>query len=963
MTYERSADATPGDAGADTGASSELAIGGAVHRYVILDRVGEGGMGVVYAAYDRSLDRRVALKFLRAASGDRDGVRERRILREAQAMARLSHPNVAVVYEVGSFDGRVYLAMEFVDGVDLRAWLAAGPRSFAQILDIFRAAGRGLAAAHAAGIIHRDFKPENVLVDRAGRARVTDFGLSRASHECGEEPDDSSAGMPSSPSHLSTPLTRTGGVLGTPSYMPPEQHLGQPVDPRGDQFSFCVALHEAVYGEHPFGPLPERAANAIAGRVAPAPEHSPVPRWCRQAILRGLSPAPADRAASMDALLAALSPLPAGRRRPLALAAALVVALTGAGAYALWSDRAAATAPRCDHGARALAGIWDAARQSDLRAAFQRTGARGADVTWKSFAAIVDQRARAWAGMHDQACAATHIDGSQSAAVLDLRMECLERRRQEMRSLVEVYDAPLDQNTLDRAVTAADSLSSVAGCADITNLRAVVPLPDDPAVRTKVRSLRQRLSLSHALEEAGRYEQGREYMVSLKREADAIGYAPLIAEAGHALATHLSLGGKVDEAEQALFDAASHAVKGRDWRLNAEILVTLVGVYDMADRLREGQVAARVADLAIEQAAGDDALRARLAENRAYLDGAADILATVRESQTALRLWERSRGARSPRYAAALSKVGGVLLEMGRAREGMEHLERAMQLQESMLRPGHPAIASTMDAVGVAYQLLGRLERGRALLQSAPEIRRRELGPEHPEIAQSLRHLAQAETSLGNPRRGLELVESARDRPDQQGYSANALLYNVAYTQARAGRRDDAERNLQELIRRNPPGATLHAVAVGYSLTELGRLHNRRRLHVRARRECRRGLDLLSSHYGPDSPRLLDSRECLAEALLATGEPAAARTLLEPILAIDGLEEIGPQWTAGARFQLARALWATPDDRPKALELARATLNELAAAEGDNRELLARIRAWLSPRESVGNSISGVPRR
>src|SRR6266545_3746982 len=213
-------------------------------------------MGVVYAAYDTTLDRRVALKFLAPQGGDRDRVHERRLLREGQAMARLSHPNVAVVYEVGVFQGRVFLSMEFVDGMNLRAWLAERPRSFAEILDVFRAAGRGLAAAHAASIVHRDFKPDNVLVDVHGRPRVTDFGLSRAAHDPQDEQEeqeeepmpvaDRVAALLSAASYLSSPLTRTGGLLGTPSYMAPEQRGGHAVDARSDQYSFCVALYEAL---------------------------------------------------------------------------------------------------------------------------------------------------------------------------------------------------------------------------------------------------------------------------------------------------------------------------------------------------------------------------------------------------------------------------------------------------------------------------------------------------------------------------------------------------------------------------------------------------------------------------------------------------------------------------------------------------------------------------------------------
>ncbi len=302
-----------------------LERGSTVHRYLILDRVGEGGMGVIYAAYDPSLDRRVALKFLHNEAG-RGGVRESRLIREAQAMARLSHPHVAVAYEVGHFGGQVFLAMELVDGVDLRRWLAEKPRSRSRILEVFLAAGGGLAAAHAAGIVHRDFKPENVLIGADDRPRVTDFGLSRASRgpeeddqEALQDPGADSPDPLSTPSHLSIQLTRTGGLLGTPGYKPPEQNRGVEADARADQFGFCVALCEALTGSLPFGgDTPAEIAEAMVARRIDAAATA-MPRWLRPVVMRGLEPDPGDRWPSMDALLEALSRDPrAARRRWLA---------------------------------------------------------------------------------------------------------------------------------------------------------------------------------------------------------------------------------------------------------------------------------------------------------------------------------------------------------------------------------------------------------------------------------------------------------------------------------------------------------------------------------------------------------------------------------------------------------------------------------------------------------------------
>ena len=220
-----------------------------VDRFLILDKLGQGGMGTVYAAYDTLLDRKVAMKVVRpdrrTAVG---GVPPReRLLREAQAMARLRHPNVVAVLEVGELGDDVYLTLELIEGQTLKAWLRATRRPWRAVVDAFVAAGRGLAAAHAAGLVHRDFKPDNVLIGKDGRIQVADFGVVSMSHGPREPTSsrDAAAGD-------SGDFTFSGLRVGTPAYMAPEQHAGAVVDARADQFSFCVALWEGVFGERPF---------------------------------------------------------------------------------------------------------------------------------------------------------------------------------------------------------------------------------------------------------------------------------------------------------------------------------------------------------------------------------------------------------------------------------------------------------------------------------------------------------------------------------------------------------------------------------------------------------------------------------------------------------------------------------------------------------------------------------------
>lgn len=277
--------------------------GATLGRYSVLDCLGRGGMGEVYKAYDPELDRAVALKLMRADDSASGAGGRGRMLREAKAMARLSHPNVVAVHDAGVVGHEVFIAMDLVDGTTLDEWLRARPRGWREVVAAFIAAGSGLGAAHAKGIVHRDFKPQNVLVDREGRVFVTDFGLAVAQTSgAGATPEE---------------------IAGTPAYMSPEQFAGRSLDARTDQFSFCVALYEGLYAERPFRGRGKALAEAIkSGVVGAAPRDAKVPAWLRKILLKGLSVDPAQRFASMDALLAALLDDPLAKRRKVALAVA-----------------------------------------------------------------------------------------------------------------------------------------------------------------------------------------------------------------------------------------------------------------------------------------------------------------------------------------------------------------------------------------------------------------------------------------------------------------------------------------------------------------------------------------------------------------------------------------------------------------------------------------------------------------
>ena len=304
-------------------------------RYRILERVGAGAMGVVYSAFDPELQRRVAIKRLHRPQDPRADELRARFVKEARAVAALAHPNVIAVHDVGIADSAAFFAMEFVEGTTLRQWLT-DERPLTTIVDVLRDAGRGLAAAHQAGLVHRDFKPDNVLVGDDGRARVIDFGLVR--HAEGWSPRAESQGEPEASGDALT--TRAGTLMGTPAYMAPEQLAGAPADARADQFAFCVTLYEAVLGRRPFlgGSLVE-LDTAIKDGLPAWPTSPRLPRSLQAVLRRGLSADPDDRYPSMDALLGQLRPRPLTRTVPLAaglgllgVAVGVYGLVTGAGA-------------------------------------------------------------------------------------------------------------------------------------------------------------------------------------------------------------------------------------------------------------------------------------------------------------------------------------------------------------------------------------------------------------------------------------------------------------------------------------------------------------------------------------------------------------------------------------------------------------------------------------------------------
>jgi hypothetical protein len=561
-----------------------LERGGTLSRYMLVERVGLGGMGMVWAAYDPELDRKVAIKLLRPR-GDR-GQRElarTRLLREAQAMARVTHPNVIPVHDFGEHDGQVFLAMEFVQGKTLGRWVRSTRREWREVVAMFVQAGRGLAAAHRIGLVHRDFKPANVLIGPDGRARVTDFGLARSSETAlDEEPNSTGTWSASRMQRLEanplvTPLTRTGSMLGTPAYMAPEQFEGGQFDARTDQFSFCVALWEALHHRRPFaGSTIEDLRSAVCGgKIDPPPGDSRVPSVIDRAMRRGLSVDPAARWPSMDELLTELSRDPASGRRRWLIAGGLVASFCAALIITpmLGAETRVAIPDSCPDARAELDGVWDVARRDELGRAIG-----GQPDRWTRIATALDDYANTYVTLRNDRCEAGFDIATDPGA------SCLDHRLRWLAGTVELL-ASGDAQMIEGAEGLLAALPPIDACARARYVEAAGfahtgPVRADTVMNARARMLaaRARAELSSRPGYSGHAEQAVNELRELLREAEAGDHPPLRIAILIELGRAEQLRGAAEQAHDVLEQAVNEAIRGGYDVLAANAAVLLIDV-------------------------------------------------------------------------------------------------------------------------------------------------------------------------------------------------------------------------------------------------------------------------------------------------------------------------------------------------------------------------------------------------
>ena len=933
-----------GKAGARRRDDAAELIGRSLGRYRVQARLGAGGMGVVWAALDPALDRRVAVKVLPSRAGASRDHLEVRLRREAQALARLEHPNVIAVYDVGVAADSVFVAMQLVDGVTLDTYVAREHATPAAIAALFVQACRGLAAAHAAGIVHRDVKPSNLLVDGAGRVFVGDFGLAR-----GAAADDALAIAPADASLLDAELTRAGAVLGTPLYMAPEQHAGQAATERADQFSLCVSMWTVLYGQHPFAPEPWDAAAAVAAmradRVVEPTRRVAVPTRVVRALRRGLRGDPAARWPSMAALADELTPR---TRIGWFAAAGGVAAIGGAVALTLAVAEPAAVTPPCAADASRFADAWSPARADTLRTAFAASRRPYASTTAASVIAALDGYRARWVATRVAVCEATEVHHEQSSELLDRRMRCLDARRTATGALVDVLVAPGDPVVVDRAIDAVAALETPDTCATVA--ATGVPLPSSPAAQAELARLSAEVERVRALGRTGRPKVGLERVAALRGPVEALAYPPLTALLALTEGQLYDHVGRYDAAIAQLDAATAAAVAAQDPALEARAWVDLFGVAIVRKRdPKSTDLRLRPAELALARAGAGASFEARaeLLRYRAIAEAQREQFSTaIALADELIALCEGARNEvllGSALHAAALVRQWA-----GQPAEAVPFLTRALANAERRLGPEHPNLAATLTTLASVQSELGDRVASRAAAERAVAVYTASVGADSPMIVGPMVALANDAAELGHfaeavprYRRALAIL----DRDPEANVASRALVSgNLGGALAEWQRFDEALPLLRRSLALHEARlGSEHAelawplLALGFALRSVGELTEARSIQERA-------LAIVENAFGAAHVYTAYPISELAQLdVEARAWPSAVRNA-ERALALQLAAPSAPEEIATTRFILAQALHGS-GAHARALAQAREAATALHAL-GDTSA--ADVDAWIT---------------
>ncbi|MBX7079693.1 MAG: serine/threonine-protein kinase [Nannocystaceae bacterium] len=877
----------------DDGGGSGLRPGDEVGRYVLLRPLASGGMGMVYLAFDPELDRNVALKLLLPRARDRDRDRDA-LIGEARSLAQLSHRNVVGVYDVGVFGQQVYVALEYVAGQSFEQWQRARARDWVEILDVLLAAAEGLAAAHAAGIIHLDVKPSNILVGEDGVVRVLDFGLAR--RFAGEASESGSAAA------SSTELT-VGAAVGTVGYIAPELLLGHAPDRRSDQFGFCVTAWEALCGARPFAGRTRREYEAaVLQRKFAAPVSRPPKRIVR-VLERGLQLAPGDRFEDMHRLVDALRRARQGwLRRPAGLATVAVsLAALGVGARL-------ARAPRqsCDDGAATAAQFWHEGRRSAAAEAFAASELPFAAAAWSSSAVLLDGHAHAWAQAHDELCLQTFVARVRPEPSYQRASACLQERRDEFDATVALFEHA-DAELVEHAREAAAALAPPARCID------EAPAPTsaaDEEAREQASALAARLAQARAWQHAERFEAAADAARRIAADADAL--------------------------QQPLQAARARLVEGQS-RVSMGALVPAIDALQRS--LRDADVA------------GADGERLEALIDLVYAEG--HLGGEVRRAH-----WYASiAGEIAQRVDADVQRRLELLLgiavvygDEGRHEDALAAFRRALALRAEFALPLDEQLSVLCNNLGSVHMVRGELGVAAAWFAQAFLIRMALSGPDHPAIADPLINqgavlglLGESDAAIAHHRRALAVLERARGPQDP---SLRVVLNNLAVALRDAGLRDEA---LVAAERAHALWLQLDAdnPAVGVTLCNIAELHLDAGQARKALAEYERALALLRRGLPEGHAYVGAAWTGVGRSRAALGEVDGAIAALRHSLDVLDRAEVGLELRAEPRFALAKALRTRGGEPGLARALALQARREYAQLGRRGAAPITAIDRWL----------------
>lgn len=842
-----------------------------IGRFSVVDRLGQGAMGVVYEGYDPKLDRRVALKLVDPSRlGSEAGNAPARLEREARAAADLSHPNIVTVYDVGIHEGGVFLAMEYVRGTTLTEWMAPQSRSWREVVEMFTEIGNGLAAAHAAGIVHRDFKPDNVLVGLDGRPRIADFGLARPVE--GWTAREERATLPRGGRDISSILATTGEVCGTPAYMAPEQFTGQDVGPLSDQFAFCVALFEALFGFRPFkgSSITALASRVLEGQTEPLPPNHKVPREVLVLVERGLDPAPEHRHEGMAELVARLQDVARRRRRRAMLAGA--VGLAGVALAGGYQVSAASQIDPCEEVDAPISAAWsDDGREAVAAAATP-------DVV-EALDAYADQ----WRGQRRQACEATRVHGEQSDFALELRMACLDQAAARMQGIAE----ELSVSTPEEASRLVGLVRPLEECADIERLEQV-----GDALRRGTMSPRQIEAQREGSSIMARAEArtlsgrpgARELFVEALGEFEQAEFSAAQGVAHAKLAELAIADGDLDQADVHVQAATrfalstGHDEQAADVALLASFIALERGRDDAADL--HLQYAEGLAERAVSDGKRE-LLRARVTARRAaLLEYRGDTTRALRLIDAALDVLATHPQAPPSLVSSAYSLAGSIRMDEADVAGAVDALQAAL---EHLARANVTGPEEAFQRINLAYALglMHRFEDAEKEYQRATEILTPVFGTEHVAIATILTSQGWLALEAGDVRLATERLERAdaifgRATPD--GHPTWAIvLDNLADVDRRDANYDAALRKLEraQAIRDRVYGKSHEDQA--YSLVFVARVHADAGALEQAADAAARALEVFRKPGA--SPVDLAEAELVMARAVAKSDPAQSSAL------------------------------------------------------------------------------------